>query len=89
MSLIAYDLTKIRSLGIPASSLEDWMAVVTAIDTVDAYWGMRRFIDTYGIEAFWAYKDQNMVARYGKKLTDAEKTIYIENMMRHESQFTE
>lgn len=89
MSQIVYDLTRIRSLGIPASSLKDWMAIVTASSIVDGYWAMRSFIDTYGVEAFWAYKDQNMMSRYGNKLSNAEKTIYIENMMRDEPRFRE
>lgn len=84
MSLVSYDLNKIRSLGVPASSLDDWMEVVTKNDVKEAYWAMRSFIDTYGVEAFWAYKDQNMMARYGRQLSNAEKAIYIENMISDE-----
>lgn len=87
MSLNFYDLTKIRKLNIPASSLEDWMKIVTATDVKDTYWLMRSFIDAYGVAAFWAYKDQNMMNRYGKKLSDAEKIIYIDNMIADQDRY--
>lgn len=89
MSLISYDLNKIRIWGIPASSLNDWMAVVAKNDVKEAYWAMRSPVDTYGVKAFWAYKDQNMMARYGRQLSDAEKEIYLENMMKDEADYSD
>ena len=44
MSLIPYDLNKIRSLGIPETSLNDWLKIVTATSLADSYWAMRSFI---------------------------------------------
>lgn len=89
MSEIIYDLHELRSQNIPPESLTDWMAFVTATNTRSAYWLMRSFIDTYGIETFWAYKDQQMKQKYGVVLSSSQKIEYINNMMNSEDSFVD
>lgn len=63
------------------------MQFTACTDITEAYWLMRSFIDSYGVETFWAYKNQQMMQKYGKILSDAEKIVYINRMIESESNF--
>ena len=63
MSQISYDLNKLRSQNVPPASLEDWMQLVMCTDLKTAYWKMRSFIDRWGKDVFWAYKDTQNAAK--------------------------
>lgn len=82
-----YDVNLLKERGAPAESLTDWMKCTTSSNLRDMYWLFRTFIDAYGIDVFWAYKDQQMQQKYGKTLTSSEKEVYINNMIADEVRF--
>ena len=76
-----YDLALLREKGVSASSLDDWYRFTTCTDLKEAYLLMVEFYDKYGFETFWAYKDQQWQAKFGRVLTLAEKQEFISNML--------
>ena len=84
MSERIYDLELLRSQGVPPETLYFWLSFTSETNLREAYWMMRAFIDTYGVDVFWAYKDQQMMQKYGKVLTESEKKAYIEKMLADE-----
>lgn len=84
MSLNPYDLNQLKAMNIPAESLADWGNMVMEKDLESAKAKMIGFYRKWGDRIFWAYKDQQMQSRYGKKLTDSEKAIHIRRMLASE-----
>ena len=86
-----YDINKLKSQGVPSAAFSDWMSIYMKTDEPtdikDSYWKIRSFIDAYGVDVFWAFKDQQMQQRDGYTYDDAAKSIYIQNMIADEGRF--
>ena len=86
-----YDINRLKSQGVPSAAFSDWMGIYLKTDEPtdikDFYWKIRSFIDAYGIDVFWAFKDRQMQQKYGYTYDDAAKSTYIRNIIADEERF--